>query len=114
VGLQQGPLSLVSSNEKLLGRNNSGFGQESRGYDHGDSLLLPRDTLYPKKLAPSLPTSGGCLVGIVRSWTKATEFFLFFILERCKRLAHERTVGNRVCIGIKLPILVGLSVGAKS
>jgi hypothetical protein len=29
--------------------------------------------LYPQKLAPSSPTSGGRSVGIVRSWTKATE-----------------------------------------
>jgi hypothetical protein len=30
-------------------------------------------TLYPQKLALTLPTSGCCSVGIVRSGTKATE-----------------------------------------
>jgi hypothetical protein len=30
VGLERGPLSLVSTTEELLGRNNSGFGLESR------------------------------------------------------------------------------------
>ena len=31
--------------------------------------------LYPQKLALTSPTGGGCSVGIVRSRTKATEFF---------------------------------------
>jgi hypothetical protein len=36
-------------------------------------------TLYLQKLALTSPTSGGHLVGIVRSWTQATEFsFLVF------------------------------------
>jgi hypothetical protein len=30
VGLERGPLSLVRTTEELLGRNNSGFGQENR------------------------------------------------------------------------------------
>jgi hypothetical protein len=37
---------------------------------------LPRDTLYPQKLAITSPTSGGRSVGIVRWRTKATEFFI--------------------------------------
>jgi hypothetical protein len=36
--------------------------------------------LYPQKLAPTSPTSGGCLVGIPHSRTKATE--LLYTLER--------------------------------
>jgi hypothetical protein len=40
-------------------------------------LRLPRDTLYPQKLALTSLTSGGCSVGIVRSRTKPTEFVLF-------------------------------------
>jgi len=31
--------------------------------------------LYPQKLALISPTGGGRSVGIVRLWTKATEFF---------------------------------------
>jgi hypothetical protein len=42
--------------------------------DHGNPLRWPRDTLYPKKLAVTSPTSGGRSVDIVRSRTKATEF----------------------------------------
>jgi hypothetical protein len=38
-----------------------------------DPPRWPRDTLYPKNLALTLPTSGGRSVGIVRSPTKASE-----------------------------------------
>jgi hypothetical protein len=34
VGLERGPLSLVSTNEELLGGNSSGSGLESREYGH--------------------------------------------------------------------------------
>jgi hypothetical protein len=42
------------------------------GIRHADH----RGTPYPLKLALTSPSSGGYSVGIVRSWTKATEFFL--------------------------------------
>jgi hypothetical protein len=38
-------------------------------------MLRPRDTLYPQKSTLTSPTSRGRSVGIVRLWTKATEFF---------------------------------------
>jgi hypothetical protein len=69
VGLQWGLLGLVSTTEELLGRNSSGSG--------GDPLRWPRDTLYPQKLALTSPTGGGRSFGIVRLWTKTTEFVLF-------------------------------------
>jgi hypothetical protein len=63
VGLERDPLSLVSTTEVLLGRNSSGSGLENREY-------VRRDTL---------PTSGGCSVGTVRSRTQAMEFrFLLY------------------------------------
>jgi hypothetical protein len=43
-------------------------------YGHRDPSRWPRDTLYPQKLALTLPTSGGSSVGIVPSRTHATEF----------------------------------------
>jgi hypothetical protein len=67
VGLKRGPLSVVSTIEKLLGRNNSGCGLESREYGRGDPLGWPRDNLYPRKLALTSPTSCGRSIGIVRS-----------------------------------------------
>jgi hypothetical protein len=36
VGLELGPLSLVSTLEELLGRNSSGSGPENREYDRMD------------------------------------------------------------------------------
>jgi hypothetical protein len=79
VGLERGTLSLVSTIEELLERNSSGRGLESREYGRRDPLCWPRDTLYPQKLALTLPTSGGRSVGIVRSRTKATEFSLVLV-----------------------------------
>jgi hypothetical protein len=76
VGLKRGPLSLVSTIEELIGRNNSGFGLENREYGRGDPLRWPRDILYPQKLALTSPTCGGRSVGIVRLRTKTTEFCL--------------------------------------
>jgi hypothetical protein len=37
VGMERGPLSLVSTTEELLGRNSSGSGLESREYGSRDS-----------------------------------------------------------------------------
>jgi hypothetical protein len=74
VGLERGPLSLMSKIEELFERNNSGSGLETREYGRGNLLRWPRDTLYPEKLALTSPTSDGRSVGIVRLRTKATEF----------------------------------------
>jgi hypothetical protein len=76
VGLERGPLSLVSTIEDILGRNSSGSGLEHREYGLGDPLRWPSGTLYPQKLALTSPTSGGRSVDIVRLLTKATEFSL--------------------------------------
>jgi hypothetical protein len=77
VGLERGPLSLVSTIEELLGRNSSGSGLESRKYGHRDRADHAKP-LYPQKLAlPSL-TSGGRSVGIVCSRTKATELLVYY------------------------------------
>jgi hypothetical protein len=77
VGLERGPLSLVSITEELLGRNSSGSGLENRQYGREDPLRWPCDTLYPQKLALTSPTSGGRSVGIVFLRAKASEFVLF-------------------------------------
>jgi hypothetical protein len=71
VGLEQGPLNLMSIIEELLGRNNSGSGLENREYGHADHTTL----LYPQKLAPTSPTRGLHSVCIVRLRTKAREFW---------------------------------------
>jgi hypothetical protein len=70
VGLEWGPLSLVSTTEELLERKNSGSGLESREYDRRNPSRWQRGAFYPQKLALTLPTSGGRSVGIVLSRTR--------------------------------------------
>jgi hypothetical protein len=84
VGLERGPLSLVSTTEELLGRKSSGSGLENRDYGRRDPSSWPRGTLYPQKLALTSPTSGGRSVGKVRSRTQATEFSSVFIISLLK------------------------------
>jgi hypothetical protein len=45
-------------------------------YGRREPSRWPRGTLYPQNFAVTSPTSGGRSVGIVRSRTQATEFFL--------------------------------------
>jgi hypothetical protein len=72
VGLEWGPLSLMSTTEELL-ENSSGSGLEIQEYGCGNALRWPCDTLSPQKLQLTSLTSGSPSVGIVCSQTKATE-----------------------------------------
>jgi hypothetical protein len=91
VGLERGPLSLVSTIEELLGRQSSGSGLEIREYGCRDPSRWPRGTLYPQKLALDSPTSCGHSVGTVRSRTQATEFSL-----RKENVSLSRSVGYHI------------------
>jgi hypothetical protein len=75
VGLERGPLSLMSTTEELLERNSSGSGLESREYGYGDPLRWPHENFYLQKLALTSPTSGSRSITILCSRTKATECF---------------------------------------
>jgi hypothetical protein len=70
VGLERGPLSLVSTIEELLERKSSGSGLENREYGleirHADYVALTSQA------------SVGPSVGIARSRSQATEFSLVF------------------------------------
>jgi hypothetical protein len=92
-GSERSTLSLVSTIEELLGRNSYGSGLENQEYCRGDPLCWPCNTLCPQKLAPTSPTSGNLLVGIVRSRTKATELVCCFVFDT--QLA--RTLKNTTC-----------------
>jgi hypothetical protein len=74
VGLERGPLSLVSTTEELLDKKSGGSCLENREYGRMDPSSWPRGTLYPQKLAMTSPTSGGRSVGVVRSRTQTMEF----------------------------------------
>jgi hypothetical protein len=76
VGLERGPLSLVSTTEELLERKSSGSGLERREHGRRDPSRWLRGTLHPQKLALTSPTSGGRSAGIARLRTQAKEFFL--------------------------------------
>jgi hypothetical protein len=76
MGLERGPLSLVSTTEELLDRKVAAPVQKTenmaQGFRHADHVV------YPQKLAITSPTSGGRSVGIVRSLTQIMEFFFFY------------------------------------
>jgi hypothetical protein len=68
MGLERGPLSLVSTTEELLKINSSGSGLESREYGRRDPCADHATPLYPQKL-----TSGGRSISSVCFRTKVTE-----------------------------------------
>jgi hypothetical protein len=88
VGLERGPLSLVSTTEELLGRKSSGSGLVSREYGPRDPSRWPRRTFYPQKFTLTSPTSG------VRSQTQATEFNFCF-LTNAENLTNSWSVKSK-------------------
>jgi hypothetical protein len=69
VGLERGPLSLVSTTEELLGRKSIGSGLEKREYSRRDPSRPPRGTPLSEKVvtnfADKLADSGnGVLIFI--------------------------------------------------
>jgi hypothetical protein len=74
VGLERGPLSLMSTTEELLNKKSSGSCLENREYGLGIRHADHVTTSIRKKWAITSPTSGVRSVGIVRSRTEAMEF----------------------------------------
>jgi hypothetical protein len=75
VGLERGPLSLVSTTEELLDRKVASPAYKTEnmvvGIRHADHVAPS----IRKKFAMTSPTSGGRSVGIVRSRTQTMDFF---------------------------------------
>jgi hypothetical protein len=67
VGLERGPLNLVSSIEELLEWKSSGSGLENREYSRRNPSYWPRGTHYPQTLALTFAASCGRSVGIILS-----------------------------------------------
>jgi hypothetical protein len=88
VGLEWGPLSLMSTIEELSGSNSSGSSLENREYSRGDPLRWPHD-LHPQELALTSPTCSGCSVSIVRLRTKTMEFVCLFVLSALIKLLEQ-------------------------
>jgi hypothetical protein len=80
----------VSTIEELFGRKRSGSGLEI------EITALGIDTLYSQKRTLTSPTSGGYSVGVVRSWTEATEFVS--LKERTKGYCRGEYRTNRRAI----------------
>jgi hypothetical protein len=78
VGLERGPLSLVSTIEELLGRKAAAPVQKTDNTAVGIRRADNATPFYPRNLTLTSPTNGGRSVGIVRSRTKATELLLLF------------------------------------
>jgi hypothetical protein len=66
VGLEQGPLSLVSTTEELLGKNSGDSGLEIREYGRGDSSRWLRGTLQPQKVSNDFADK--------RRWFRSVQF----------------------------------------
>jgi hypothetical protein len=76
VGLERGPLNLVSTTEELLERKSSGSGTENRDYSPWIFRADYATPLYPQDSALTSPTRCGRLASIVCSQTKGTELLL--------------------------------------
>jgi hypothetical protein len=81
LGLEQGPLNIVSTIEELLERKKVRAPvYENREFGRRDPSCLPCNPFYPQKLVLTSPTSSGRSVGIVLSRTKATELLVVLLL----------------------------------
>jgi hypothetical protein len=80
VGLERGPLSLVSTTEELLGSNSSDSGLESREYGlgirHADHVAPSICNNNKKKVGTNFADKWRS-VGLVRLRTEAVEFFFY-------------------------------------
>jgi hypothetical protein len=80
VGLERGPLGLVTVTEELLQWKSSGSeSRKSRLTAVGIRCADHATLSIRKMLALTSPTGGGRSVGIVRLLTKATEFSLVLV-----------------------------------
>jgi hypothetical protein len=95
VGLERGPLSLLSTTDELLGRKSSGSGLENREYGRRNPSCWPRGTLYPQTFALTSPTTGGRSVGIVCSRSQATGFSLVLVYDKYA-INKSRIIGRQV------------------
>jgi hypothetical protein len=59
VGLERGPLDLVSTVEEQLERKSSGSGLENREYGSRDQSRSPHGTLYPQNVGTNFADKRG-------------------------------------------------------
>jgi hypothetical protein len=94
VGLERGPLSLVSTTEELLDRKVAApvykIVNTAVGIRHADHVA----SSIRKKLAITSPASGDRSVGIVRSRTQTMEFYN--LLPQCNNINEYFCQKNRI------------------
>jgi hypothetical protein len=81
VGLERGPLSLMSTVEELLGRKGSSSGLENRDYGRRRSATLTTRHPSIRKSLHKVRLQAGRSIGIVRSRTLATQFVCFVMIK---------------------------------
>jgi hypothetical protein len=89
VGLERGPLSLVSTTEDLLERKSSGSGLESREYGRREPSHWPRGTLYQQRLALTSPISGGGRLVEFSRWLRPRSSFIAPVVERVYKVVGD-------------------------
>jgi hypothetical protein len=105
VGLEWGPLSLVSTTEELIGRKSSGSGLENRDRSYGIRHAYHATPFYPQKLALTSATGGSRSVGIVHSRTKTTELLLLLRnLSLIEVMIHTETFTTDVLLSVCGPV----------
>jgi hypothetical protein len=114
VGLERGPLNLVSTIEELLEWKSNGSGLEIWEYGRRNPSRWPRGTLCPQKLALTSQTSSGRSAGIGHSRIQATEFFIIIYCTMMNAIERNRESGrdpNPVPYECKSGDFVGCEIG---
>jgi hypothetical protein len=93
VGLEWGPLSLLSTIKELLERKSSGSrSRKPRLRLLGICCTDYATPLYPQNLALTSATSRSCSVGVVHSRTKSTEFSVLLPFPNILTVTHFKII----------------------